>query len=658
METPQILIVDDDEKNVKLIKGMLVHENCDLYECFSGDKALQSVHSINPDLILLDILMPEIDGFEVCKRLKQDDRTRAIPVIMVTALKEKENRKIAMELGADDFLNKPIDRMDLIVRVKTNLRIKSYHDELIISNSELAKKNEELENSVGRLKESEERFRIVVEESPFGISLLDRKGNYRYIDPKFNEMLGYNHHDIPNENTWFEKAFPDAEYRKQVISTWIKDRKGASSGESPPRTFTVTCKKGEQKSIHFRPTTMESGDQLVIYEDVTEKQRHEAQLLEAQKMEAIGTLAGGIAHDFNNILSPLLGYAEMLKEDFSIDSQVQTSIDEILHATLRARDLVRQILAFSRQAEDDLKPIKIHSVIKEAIKLLRSSLPKTIDIEQSIDSNCGAVMVDPTRIHQIVMNLATNAYHAMEDTGGSLAVIFRQILIEQPHSRYLELGPGAYACLTVADTGVGIEKYVLDKIFDPFFTTKEKGKGTGLGLSVVHGIVKNYNGDVRIDSEPGIGTKIHVYLPVLKRSAEKKTLEVSGQIQGGTEKILLVDDEETNVRMERQMLERLGYEAFTRTGSVDALEAFKANPDQYDLIVTDMTMPNMTGLRLSQEIKKIRPDIPVIICTGYSDQIDDEKCKALGIEGFVMKPIVRREFAGTIREVLDKTVES
>ena len=650
---PRILIIDDEEKNVKLTKTMLVHENYDLYECFSGQKALAFVHSINPDLILLDILMPVVDGFEVCRQLKQDDRTKAIPIIMVTALDEKENRKKAMELGADDFLNKPIDYMDLIIRIKTNLRIKSYHDELTISNSELAKKNEELNETLERMKESEERFRIVVEESPFGISLIDQEGNYRYIDPKFTEILGYNYHDIPNGNAWFEKAFPNAEYRKQVISTWINDKKQSLIGESRPRTFTVTCNNSEQKEILFRPTTMVSGDQLVLYEDVTEKKRIEAQLQEAQKMEAIGTLAGGIAHDFNNILFPLMGHAEMLKEDISVDSPLQENVDEIMHATLRAKDLVQQILTFSRQTEDEPKPIKLQHVVKEAIKLLQSTLPKTIDIQKYIDPNCGAVIADPTRIHQIVMNLSTNAYHAMEDTGGNLEIILRQVQIEHTQSEGFEIEPGDYACLTVSDTGVGIEKQILDKIFDPFYTTKEMGKGTGLGLSVVHGIVKNYKGDVRIDSEPGNGTKVQAYLPVLKQSVERKTPEVAEQVQGGTEKILLVDDEEAIIKMEQQMLERMGYQVFTRTGSVDALEAFKANPDQYDLIVSDMTMPNMTGIRLSQEIKKIRPKTPVIICTGFSDQIDEERCKALDIQGYIMKPIVKNEFTNAIREVLD-----
>ena len=415
---------------------------------------------------------------------------------------------------------------------------------------------------------------------------------------------------------------------------------------------------GEEISVEISAHLFEFQDQptvLCLVRDITQRKQVEKQLQQSQKLEAIGTLAGGIAHDFNNILSPLLGYSEMLMYDIADDSPLQTSVNEIYRASLRARDLVQQILAFSRQAEDDPKPIKVHPVVKEALKLIRASLPKTINIEQQIDPDCGAVISDPTQIHQIVMNLVTNAYHAMEDTGGTLTVILQQIRIESNPSEFIGLKSGTYACLTVKDTGIGIERDNFEKIFNPYFTTKGKDKGTGLGLSVVHGIVKSYGGDIQIFSEAGKGTEAYVYLPVVESKIEHRAREVGNIISEGTERILLVDDEEAIVRLEQQMLERLGYQVVTRTASFDALEAFKANPDRYDLIVTDMTMPNMTGDKLSEEIKKIRPEIPVIICTGFSEKIDGEKCKALGIQGYVMKPIVRNEFAGTIREVIDNT---
>jgi PAS domain S-box-containing protein len=392
--------------------------------------------------------------------------------------------------------------------------------------------------------------------------------------------------------------------------------------------------------------------------DVTERKKLEERIQQAQKLEAIGTLAGGIAHDFNNILFPLVGFAEMLKMDIPLDSPSQNHIDEILRAALRSKDLVKQILTFSRQSNQNVRPIKLQPIVKEALALIRSSIPTTIEIQHDIDPGCGIVVADSTQIHQIIMNLATNAYHAMEQTGGRLKVHLKQIRLESDYSVFPEITSGEYAFLTVADTGNGIEKDVMDKIFDPYFTTKETGKGTGLGLSVVLGIVKSYNGDIRIYSEPGKGAEVHVYLPIMDQKALDIQTDRSEYIQGGTEKILLVDDEEIIVRMEQQMLERLGYRVTIRTGSVDALEAFKANPDSFDLVVTDMTMPNMTGVQFSMEIKKIRPDIPVILCTGFSYLVNDEKSKALGIQALVMKPVVMKEIAETIRKVLDNSEKS
>jgi len=384
---------------------------------------------------------------------------------------------------------------------------------------------------------------------------------------------------------------------------------------------------------------------------LSERNKMEKQLQQAQKMEAIGTLASGIAHDFNNILSPLVGYSEMLKDELPADHPFQANADIMLSSALRAKELVQRILSFSRQPKSEIKPIKPKLIIKEALKLIRSSIPTTIDIEQYIDSGCGLVNADATKFHQIIMNLTTNAYHAMKEDGGKLTVTLKQIRIEQDHSEQLNLLPGTYAHLTVADTGIGINKDIIDKIFDPYFTTKEKEKGTGLGLSVVHGIVKGFDGAIHIYSERGKGTDVHVYIPIIAGEAAKGVFKTKS-FPGGTENILLVDDEEVIVVMQKQMLERLGYHVTTRTGSIEALEAFKNNPDKFDLIITDMAMPNMTGIQLAQEIKNLKADIPIIICTGFSEQLTDESWQALGINGYVMKPVIIRELAGTIRNVL------
>jgi len=384
-----------------------------------------------------------------------------------------------------------------------------------------------------------------------------------------------------------------------------------------------------------------------------EQSRLQAQLNQAQKMESIGTLAGGIAHDFNNILFPILGHSEMLLEDVPKDSPFQPGLKQIYTGAMRASELVKQILTFSRQETGELKLMKMQPIIKEALKLIRSTIPTTIEIKQDVSPACGAINADPTQIHQIVMNLATNAYHAMEETGGELKVSLNELELSPLDLINPDMTPGQYACLTVTDTGTGVDKKLTQKIFDPFFTTKAVGKGTGMGLSVVHGIVAGMGGAVRVYSEPDKGTQFYVYFPVEKSSFEKQSVQTHETIQGGTETILLVDDEDAIITMEKRMLERLGYQVTSRTSSIEALEAFRGSPDKFDLVITDMAMPDMPGDNLSVELTKVRPDIPVLLCTGFSETMSEEKAASLGIKGFLLKPIIIKDLAQKIREVLE-----
>jgi len=430
--------------------------------------------------------------------------------------------------------------------------------------------------------------------------------------------------------------------------------------------MSVITKDGRELFVEYRNSLIFDSEGLPIGvqgsgRDITdriqakkEKEKLEAQLQQAQKMETIGTLAGGIAHDFNNILFPIIGYAEMMQDDLPEDSPYKEDTNEILQGARRAGDLVNQILTFSRQVDPELKLLKVQFVIKEVLKLIRSSLPSTIEIRQHISNKCGLVMADPTHIHQIAMNLMTNAYQAMEDEGGKLEVTLKEIELGLDDLTDPSMTPGAYVCLKVADTGLGMEQSILDRIFDPYFTTKEQDKGTGLGLAVVHGIVKSYKGDIRVYSEPGEGSIFHVYLPVIETWAETEEIDTITPVQKGIERILLVDDEDPIVRMEKQMLERFGYHVTALTSSIEALEAFRTAPDTFDLVITDLTMPNMTGVQLAQKLLKIRSDIPIIICTGFSEKISEDKARSMGIRGYVMKPMVQSELANKIREVLDE----
>ena len=391
---------------------------------------------------------------------------------------------------------------------------------------------------------------------------------------------------------------------------------------------------------------------VVNSRDITRTFKLETKLQQAQKMEAIGTLAGGIAHDFNNILFPIIGFAEMAMDDLPEDSPLRENLNEILQGATRAGELVKQILTFSRQADQELKPMKLQFVIKEVLKLSRSTLPSTIQIIQDISSNCGQVIADSTQIHQIVMNLITNAFHALQDTGGKIEVTLKEVELERFDLKDKTMSPGSYACLTIADTGIGMQKSILDRIFDPYFTTKGKENGTCLGLAVVHGIVNSYGGDISVYSEPGMGTTIHIYLPIIKNKLKMKEMKTIATCMGGKERILLVDDEEQIVRMEKKMLERLGYRVTVENSSFQALEKFRSDPERFDLVITDMTMPEVTGIELSKKLFKIRPDIPIIICSGFSEQINGEKAAALGISGYVMKPMIMSELDQKIRNAL------
>jgi PAS domain S-box-containing protein len=386
----------------------------------------------------------------------------------------------------------------------------------------------------------------------------------------------------------------------------------------------------------------------------SDRNKMEAQLQQAQKMEAIGTLAGGVAHDFNNILGIILGYSDMLKTDLSLDASSDEKLDQIIKAGNRAKDLVNQILSFSRQNKKEFIPIQPDLVIKEALKMLRSSIPTTIKIESSIPKS-GSIIGDPTQLHQIVMNLCTNAYHAMRETGGLLKVLLEPIKLDESDTQILSLAvpPGPYLKLEISDNGHGMDKTTQQKIFDPYFTTKKIGEGTGLGLSVVHGIVKHFDGHISVYSEIGKGTVFRICLPQITTEAETTINRPNEENPTGDEHILVVDDEKPIVEMEKFMLEGLGYRVSTCTSSPEAFKVFQNQHDDICLVITDMTMPDMTGIELMQKIRAIRSDIPVILCSGFSELMNEEKAKHISNLKYLKKPVLKRNFALAVREILD-----
>jgi signal transduction histidine kinase/ActR/RegA family two-component response regulator len=392
-----------------------------------------------------------------------------------------------------------------------------------------------------------------------------------------------------------------------------------------------------------------------VAEKSRELARSERQLRQALKMQAIGTLAGGIAHDFNNILFPIIGYTELALEDVPNASLTAKNLEEVLKASQRARELVQQILTFSRQHDHPLKPVRIQSVVKEALGFLKASLPPTITIKHSITDDLEPVMADPTQIHQVLMNLCTNAYHAMEENGGTLEVTLVEVFLGADTAvGQMGLRPGRYLRLSVADTGSGMPPEVMERIFEPYFTTKSKEKGTGLGLSVVHGLVKSHGGDIRVASQPGKGSHFDVLLPVVEPEEEEIGKVSEPDSVAGNERILLVDDEEQNATVLQQLLERLGYSVTAYTDSIQALEAFRSEPARYDLLIADLTMPGLNGEQLIRAVRQLDADMPIVLCTGFSESLSTEKAEALGVCSVLMKPVVRKELAAAVRRALGR----
>jgi PAS domain S-box-containing protein len=509
------------------------------------------------------------------------------------------------------------------------------------------------------LQESEERLRTVFETFPDPVTIIQAEdGRCVDINSAFTRMTGWTTEEVIGKTAADLDIWHNPKEREKLTAGI------AQHGKIENLEAKFRLKDGSMITALMSAVLIKLKDKphiLTITRDISElksaqeeREQLKTQLIQAQKMEAIGTLAGGIAHDFNNILGAIIGYAEMALYDTQKDSMEHYNIDQVLKAGHRAKDLVKQILAFSRKSEQDKSVISSTPIIKEVLKLLRASLPTTIEIKQNIEPNVDPIFADPTQIHQVIMNLCTNSAHAMEDTGGILQVSLGNFELTAPQaSQYPELNPGPYVKLSISDTGHGMDAATMDRIFDPYFTTKAQDKGTGMGLAVVHGIVKGHGGGIHVQSTPDGGTRFDILFPIMEKQIISETEELK-TLPTGNEHILFIDDEDILIDLGKNMLKKLGYRVEILTQPVEALEVFRARPDKFDLVISDMTMPNMTGDTLAMELMKIRPDIPVIICTGYSERMDDQRAQELGIKGLIMKPFTIRSLSKTVRNALDQ----
>ncbi len=511
-----------------------------------------------------------------------------------------------------------------------------------------------------RLRETEKKYRELADSLPQVIFDVELDGRLTYLNRNAYSLFGYTPEEVDKGFNVLDAFIP--EDRKRVAQDIIQNIRGE---KVPRREYTALKKDGTVFPVAIHANRVWKGETPAgvrgILIDLSparraeaEKQRLEAQLQQAQKMEAIGALAGGIAHDFNNILSAIIGYSELAVMN-DVSGACRPEIDQALIAANRAKDLVKQILAFSRQTDEERLPVKVGVAVKEAAKFLRVTVPTTIEMKMNISASSGAVLANSVELHQIIMNLGTNAVHAIGEQGGVLELEVGNVEIGRAERmNFVELDPGPYVRVSVKDTGYGMTPEVIERIFDPYFTTKEKGVGTGLGLAVVHGIVTKSGGTVKVESTPGRGSVFHVYLPRVDQATPRKT-DPSESIVGGTERILFVDDEKMLVDIGGKILERLGYEVVSRTSPLEALELFRAKPHHFDIVITDQTMPGMTGDLLAKEMMRICPDIPIVVCTGYSQGLDPERARQRGIKAFVMKPILIQDIAAAVRKALGKS---
>lgn len=641
MKSPlRILHLEDDPNDAELVQAILEREgvDCTIVRVEGQEDFVNSLEENEFDLILADYSLPMFDGLTalaIASEICPD-----VPFILVSGALGEELAIDSMKAGATDYVLK--ERMVRLVH-SVNRALREAEDRVQRRQAEEA------------LKASEAKYQDLYDNAPDMFVSIDVKtGTIIECNRTAADQLGYTKEEMIGRSI-LDMYTPDSAKRAKENSIPNFIRTGTIEGEE----LQLQRKDGSKIDVSLNVTAVcdDQGNILQgrsTWRDITEKKKLEAQLQQAQKMESIGTLAGGIAHDFNNILSPIMIHSEMAMVELPPDNPLQFNLKQIYMAGERARDMVKQILTFGRQRRQEKTAIKMGPILKEIIKLLRSTIPTTIEIRHDIKADVDTVFADPTQIHQVILNLCTNASHAMREKGGVLEIGLDDFYFDsEAVGQFPDLNPGAYLRLTVKDTGHGVEPEIMSKIFDPYFTTKGIGEGTGMGLAVAHGIVMSHGGDITVESELGKGTAFQVLFPKFEEDFSGDS-ESTVQLPKGTGRILFVDDEKAAVDAMQPMLENLGYKVTARTSSIEALEAFRNNPQSFDIVITDQTMPNMTGNELAEELMPIRPDIPIILCTGFSEQIDENKAMNMGIRAFIMKPIIMHEIANTIREVLNK----
>jgi len=648
----RILLVNDDPDKLETLKAALDDAGHDVVGCSTIGEAVTCAQREPFAVAVIDVQCPDEPNVELLGLLTR--KNNKIQVVMNAAFQSLHSAKETIQGGSFTYFKKTDSSSHVLNLAHRAFRAYATHS------------IEELQTGMATrttsLEEQQAHFQHLVEhvQEVFWIALPDHS-KILYMSPRYETVWGrscvglfdHTHH------LWDSVHPQDQEY---VLTRVAEGEVTGFQAEFRIIRPDQAVRFIRAQTFPIRNALGEVVRMAGVAEDMTEERRvqetlvkTERQFRQASRMEAIGTLAGGIAHDFNNILTAILGYTELGLASVPKGSRTQRNLQEVLTAGHRAKHLVLQILDFSRQSGQGKKPTPIHTVIQEALKLLRASIPSTIEIRHSLMTEA-SVLADSTQLHQVVINLCTNAEYAMREKGGLLEITLEDFEVTEEKVRSVSgLQVGPHIRLTVQDNGTGMSPDVLERMFDPFFTTKPIGEGSGMGLAVVHGIVANHGGALMVDSIVGKGSKIEVYLPTIPTPVWDGSGD-QDSIPLGKETILFVDDEETIVRLGQELLSPLGYTVEVHTSSLEALNAFRQNPQRYDLVITDQTMPGMTGEALSRELLRIRPELPIILCTGFSHIMTAEKAKALGIQAYLMKPLAIRDLAPIVRHVLDKTL--
>ena len=644
-----ILIVDDTPANLGVLFDFLAEAGFKVLIAQGGKSALQKVEHTAPDLILLDIVMPDIDGFETCQRLKAKDATKDIPIIFMTALSETVDKVKGLQLGAVDYITKPLQHEEVLARITLHLDLRSLNRQLQEKNLQLEQQIQERIQAEEALRQQEAQLSLITNALPVMISYVDRAHHYRFVNQGYEDWFGLPQTEIQNRH--LRELWGDAVYENFLPKLTL-----ALSGQSVAFETSLTHNGNlHSVQVNYVPHVDEGEVKgtYVLIQNITERRQLERQLLRSQRMESIGTLAGGIAHDLNNVLTPILMAVQLLAMKHQ-DPQSQRWLELLETNTKRGANLIRQVMSFARGMDGKQIPTQPDRLVLEIKRVVEETFPKSITISTHIAPGLWAVSGDATQLHQVLMNLCINARDAMPK-GGLLTLSAKNLVAEATHvQNQPDLKVGPYVVLTVEDTGTGIPPELIDRIFEPFFTTKELGEGTGLGLSTVIGILKSHGGSIAISSEVGQGTKFKVFLPAIAASVSEAVRDLNLPLGQG-EKILFVDDEAAIREIAQKSLETYGYQALTASDGVEAIGLYMQEPQAINLVVVDMMMPAMDGSLTIRALKKINPEVKIVAMSGLVSGEKFSELAGTDIQAFLSKPFTTKELLTTLKQAVSNS---